>query len=66
MGFYSWITQDTGRSIANAYSGLETFNVIMTDDKGNQFAEEDYEGYGVFGGKGSWVRRQPDMVRNGT
>ena len=51
MGFFSWITEDTGRSIANAYSGLETFKVIMTDDKGNQFAEEDYEGYGVFGGK---------------
>tara|TARA_R100001163_G_C5065334_1_gene203246 strand:- start:2528 stop:2902 length:375 start_codon:yes stop_codon:yes gene_type:complete len=51
MGFFSWITQDTGRSIANAYSGLETFKVIMTDDKGNQFVEEDYEGYGVFGGK---------------
>lgn len=51
MGFFSWITEDTGRSIANAYSGLETFKVIMTDDKGNQFVEEDYEGYGVFGGK---------------
>ena len=43
MGFFSWITEDTGRSIVNAYSGLETFKVIMTDDKGNQFVEEDYE-----------------------
>ncbi len=51
MGFFSWITQDTGRSIANAYSGLEMFKVIMTDDKGNQWVEENYEGYGVFGGK---------------
>ena len=51
MGFFSWITEDTGRSIVNAYSGLETFKVIMTDDKGNQFVEEDYEGYGEFGGK---------------
>ena len=51
MGFFSWYTEDTGRSIANAYSGLETFKVIMTDDKGNKFVEKDYEGYGVFGGK---------------
>jgi hypothetical protein len=51
MGFFSWITDDTKRSIANAYSERETFKVIMTDDKGNQFVEENYEGYGVFGGK---------------
>ena len=51
MGFFSWYTEDTGRSIANAYSGLETFKVIMTDDKGNEFVEKDYEGYGRCGGK---------------
>ena len=51
MGFFSWITDDTKRSIANAYSERETFKVIMTDDKGNRFVEECYEGYGEFGGK---------------
>ena len=51
MGFFSWNTQDTDRSIANAWSGRETFKVIMTDDKGNQFVEENYDGYGRFGGK---------------
>ena len=51
MGFFSWITQDTGESIANTYSNRPTFPVTMTDDKGNQWDEHDYEGYGVFGGK---------------
>ena len=51
MGFFSWITQDTGESIANTYSDRHTFSVTMTDDKGNKWVENDYEGYGVFGGK---------------
>ena len=51
MGFFSWKTQDTDRSICNAFSGQETFKVIMTDHKGNQWIEDNYEGYGVFGGK---------------
>lgn len=51
MGFFSWKTQDTGRSIANKYSNRPTFRVVMTDDNGNRWIEEDYEGYGVFGGK---------------
>ena len=51
MGFFSWNTQDTDKSISNAYSSKTTFKVIMTDDKGNQWMECDYEGYGVFGGK---------------
>lgn len=51
MGFFSWITQDTHSSIPNKFSGLGTFRVIMQDDKGNQYVEDNYEGYGVFGGK---------------
>ena len=51
MGFFSFITQDTNKSIANKFSDREVFEVIMTDDKGNQWTEDDYEGYGVFGGK---------------
>lgn len=51
MGFFSWKTQDTNKSIANIYSGLPTFTVYMTDDRGNQWKEDNYEGYGVFGGK---------------
>ena len=51
MGFFSWKTQDTNRSIANEYSRLPTFTVYMTDNKGNQWKEDNYEGYGVFGEK---------------
>lgn len=51
MGFFSWKTQDTNRSIANSYSNRRTFPVTMTDDKGNKWTENDYEGYGKFGGK---------------
>jgi hypothetical protein len=50
MGFFSWKTQDSGRSIANS-STDNHFPVIMTDDKGNQWHEPEYDGYGVFGGK---------------
>lgn len=51
MGFFSWITQDTGRSIANQYSNRKPFTVYMHDDKGNVWKEDNYEGYGEFGGK---------------
>jgi hypothetical protein len=51
MGFFSWNTQDTDKSIANQYSNRKTFRVQMIDNKGNVFTENDYEGYGVFGGK---------------
>ena len=51
MGFFSWYTQDTDCSIANQYSNEPTFVVFMLDDKGNSWMEDNYEGYGVFGGK---------------
>ena len=51
MGFFSWKTQDTVRSIANAYSSNKTFTVYMKDNEGNVWKEEAYEGYGEFGGK---------------
>jgi hypothetical protein len=51
MGFFSWKTQDTDRSISNTYSNVKTFRVEMIDNTGNIFTEDNYEGYGVFGGK---------------
>ncbi len=51
MGFFSWKTCDTHKSIPNAYSGRKTFPVKMIDDKGNEWIERDYQGYGIFGGK---------------
>jgi hypothetical protein len=51
MGFFSWNTQDTDKSIANQYSNRKTFRVQMIDNKGNVWTEDDYEGYGRFGNK---------------
>lgn len=51
MGFFSWKTMDTDTSIPNRYSNLKTFRVQMMDNKGNVWKEDDYEGYGTFGGK---------------
>lgn len=51
MGFFSWKTQDTEKSIANQFSSMPVFTVYMIDDKGNKWKEDNYEGYGLFGGK---------------
>ena len=51
MGFFSWNTNDTDKSICNRYSGRDTFTVFLKDDKGNVWREDNYEGYGLFGGK---------------
>jgi len=51
MGFFSWKTMDTDESIANQYSNRKTFRVQMLDNKGNVWTEDNYEGYGKFGGK---------------
>ena len=51
MGFFSWKTSDTGRSIPNHYSGREVFTVHMITEDGRVFTEESYDGYGRFGGK---------------
>jgi len=50
MGFFSWHTQDTNKVIWNCY-GDGTSTVYMIDNKGNQWREDNYGGYGVFGGK---------------
>ena len=46
MGQFSWITQDTHRSI----SSITPFPVTMTDNEGNKWTENNYEGYGEFDG----------------
>jgi hypothetical protein len=51
MGFFSWKTCDTNRSIANAYSNELTFDVYMITPDGRVFHEAHYDGYGEFGGK---------------
>ncbi len=50
MGFFSFKTQDTNRSIPSRYSCRKTFKVFMHDNQGNVYEEDNYEGYGDFGG----------------
>ena len=56
MGFFSWKTSDTNKSISNTYSRRGTFPVYLLvpkefeDKYGKYIEEKDYEGYGVFGG----------------
>jgi len=51
MGFFSWKTCDTDRSIANVFSNRDVFEVHMITEDGRIFTESDYQGYGEFGGK---------------
>ena len=51
MGFFSWKTSDTGRSISNRYSDRGVFTVHMITRDGLVWSESNYDGYGVFGGK---------------
>ena len=51
MGFFSFKTCDTKRSIANAFSKRKTFDVHLITPDGRVFTEKNYEGYGEFGGK---------------
>jgi hypothetical protein len=51
MGFSSWITQDTFRSIMNRHSGYRVRTIYLIDNKGNKWREDNYDGYGTFGGK---------------
>jgi hypothetical protein len=51
MGFFSWNTMDTDNSITNEHSNRKTFRVQMMDNKGNVWTEDNYDGYGRFGGK---------------
>lgn len=50
MGQFSWVTQDTFKSIRNNVTGRKA-KAFMHDNKGNVWEENNYEGYGVFGGK---------------
>ena len=47
-GQFSWMTQDTGQQIGSQDENM--IPVYMFDDKGKYYYENDYDGYGVFGG----------------
>ena len=47
-GQFSWMTQDSGQQIGSEKEN--TIDVWMYDNKGNQYYEKKYDGYGEFGG----------------
>jgi hypothetical protein len=52
MGFFSFMTADTNRSINNCYSGKGVFPVYVIQPKGLPvILEESYDGYGDFGSR---------------
>ena len=51
MGFFSWKTCDTNKSISNSFSTKGAKKVKMIDNQGRFWIEENYQGYGIFGSK---------------
>ena len=51
MGFFSFKTSDTKESVSNIHSSKGALSVKMIDDKGNEYIEREYDGYGVFNNK---------------
>ena len=50
MGFFSWMASDTGQSIRNRFSPDGPTACFLLSPDGNHIREDNYEGYGVFGG----------------
>ena len=58
MGFFSWLTCDTQKSISNTYSVRGAFTVYLLIPRefgGGYIREDDYEGYGIFGGRDAYA-----------
>lgn len=51
MGYFSWVTSDTKKSISNCDSLRPTFPVYLLCPDGTKILETNYQGYGVFGGQ---------------
>ena len=50
MGFFSFKTTDTQKSVSNAHSDRGALAVYLIDNKGKKFYEPSYRGNGIFGG----------------
>ena len=55
MGYFSWKTSDTGKSISNCDSSRGTFPVYIVKPDNKLITETTYEGYGVFGGHDAYA-----------
>jgi hypothetical protein len=51
MGFFSFITNDSKRSVIIG----QKVNIYLIDNRGNVYTEEQYDGYGKFGGKDIFI-----------
>lgn len=51
MGFFSWKTSDTNKSISNMFSSRGALPVYVLCPDGSKIYEPNYEGYGIFGGR---------------
>jgi hypothetical protein len=51
MGIFSFITNDSERSVIVG----QKVNIYLIDNKGNVYTEEQYGGYGKFGGKDIFI-----------
>lgn len=71
MGFFSWKTADTQRSIPNACSGKDVFTVYVLCPDGTKLKESSYGGYGDFAGRdvyalvAQWNRPDECKDKNG-
>ena len=50
MGFFSWKTSDTKKSISNRFSDCGALPVYLITPDNQKIYEPNYEGYGIFGG----------------
>lgn len=69
MGFFSWKTADTNKSISNVYSNRDTFTVYVLQPNGLPPLKEDsYQGYGEFAGRDIYALvaqwNFPDMCKD--
>lgn len=55
MGFFSWKTSDTQKSISNVYSCRGALPVYLITPDNEKIFEPEYEGYGVFGGHDAYA-----------
>ena len=55
MGFFSWKTSDTKKSISNRYSVRGALPVYLITPYNEKIFEPNYEGYGVFGGQDAYA-----------
>ena len=58
MGCFSWITQNTSRSIMMSGYGSRRHpsrTCYLWDNKGRRWREPEYKGYGIFGGKDYYI-----------